>query len=378
MAKLQISRFLFVLLLLLGGAYYVRAKIEDRMVDFRLYADKTQRITAGRPADILILGESRTAGVTGDPEQAKKYGVYNLSMPAIQGVYASKHMLERYLEHNPAPKAILLGFDPVTYSGWRCPLAGGTHGAEPALNYHIHGAARLYSVLDLVADPLARRHPRAIWRILKAQLSLNLLYHPLLNEIRDDMFDAETGTTLYNKRGEWHWSQASDRKSERAFRVHPEAREHLMSILALARQHGFRVIAYAPPVFDRMYEARQRRGFYDDYLKFIAEVQDSHPDVFVAWNRIEVLGKASFVDGKHYSVHGSRLVAARSLAPLLHWLDASKSKAHPMAHAHGLPSGDSSELRAPAAALASPLRLDCETRHLSTSTSSGNVDCPES
>lgn len=378
MAKLQISRFIVVLTVLLAGAYYARAKIESRMVEFRLYADKTQRISAGRPADILIFGESRSVGITGDPKQAREHGIYNLSMPAIQGIYASKYLLERYLEHNPPPKTILLSFDPLTYSGWRCLFAGGTHGAEPALNYHIHGASRVYSLLDLVADPLARRHPQAIWRVLKAKLSLNLLYHPLLNKVRDDMYDAETGTALFKKDRDWGWSPARDRKSEREFRVHPEARQHLMGILALARQHGFRVVAYAPPIYDRMYQARQRRGFYDDYLAFITQMQTSYPDVFVAWKRVEVLGKASFVDGKHYSAHGSQLVAERSLGPLLDWLDAPYLGARSAAHSPAPTSGQWFGLGAPAPALVRPLRLDCDTRRQATSTSTQDLTCPAS
>ncbi len=378
MAKTQISRFIIILTVLLAGAYYARAKIESRMVEFRLYADKTQRISAGRPADILILGESRSVGITGNAKQAKEHGIYNLSMPAIQGVYASKYLLERYLEHNPAPKAVLLTFDPLTYSGWRCLLAGGTQGAEPALNYHIHSAARVFSVLDLLADPLARRHPRAIWRVFKAKLNLNLIYHPLLNKVRDDMYDADTGTALFKKDSDWDWSPARDRKSEREFRVHPEAREHLMSILALARQHGFRVVAYAPPIYDRMYQARQRRGFYDDYLAFVGQLQRTYPDVFVAWDRVEVLGKDSFVDGKHYSVRGSQLVAERSLGPVLDWLDVPDLRLRSAARSPGAALGEVRARAKPAPALTRPVRLDCDLPSEATSRSTRGLGCPAS
>ncbi|MCA9549306.1 MAG: DUF1574 family protein [Myxococcales bacterium] len=317
----SIIAFAACLALFLGLAYQVRDVGEARFLEFGVYRDKLARIDEGRPAQALLLGESRTIGITGRAEQAKAHGLYNLAMPAVQGIFPTYYVLERYLAHNPAPKVVILGVDPVVYSGWRSILAGGTDGADPALDYHYRYASRVYALTDLLTEPEFRARPKALWQLVKAKLHLNKSYYDFLNGHDRMSYDPEVGTALFDKAHGWTWQPKDEESAAAPFRLHPDLRRHMVALIELARANGIKVVAYHPPQYTAMYEARARSGFYEGYWAYMDELEAAYPQTFVAWRRLDTLGHDAFIDGRHYSEVGSLEVADRSLAPLLAWID---------------------------------------------------------
>jgi len=304
----------------LGVAYRVRDVGEARFLEFGVYRDKLTQIDEGRPARALLLGESRTIGITGRPEQAKAHGLYNLAMPAVQGIFPTYYVLKRYLAANPAPKVVILGVDPVVYSGWRSILAGGTDGAAPALDYHFRYASRVYSLDAILTEPEFQARPKALWRLLKAKLHLNKSYYDFLNGHDRMTYDPEVGTALFDKARGWEWRPQDAEDAEQPFRVHPDLRRHMVALIELAKANGIKVVAYNPPQYIEMYQARVKSGFYEGYWAYMDELEKAYPDTFIAWRRLDTLGHDAFIDGRHYSESGSLEVADESLAPLLAWM----------------------------------------------------------
>ncbi|MBD3170060.1 MAG: DUF1574 domain-containing protein [candidate division Zixibacteria bacterium] len=274
--------------------------LDKNQLSMHIELDKLERIKQAGDHDILIMGDSRAFAMNRDAEFASANSIYNLSLANPGGLYPYPYLLKRYLKYHKPPSAIILSFIPLMLTDeWD--IFAEDVDLTAATFYR---SARLYSISDMLTEPVFREHPMTVARMLLRYLSPNKIYEKLKFNSDINGYKPETGYFTVRETKEWNFDPDVYLLNT-PLEISDKAVLFMDYFLSIARDNDIPVVLYNMPIPESVYRIRSEDGFYSKYFQVIDEMAAKYPNTLTVYREIEYYPDNYFIDGSHLNEKGA-------------------------------------------------------------------------
>lgn len=298
--------------------YALRTISENRTLETRVYRDKLQKIEKGIDADVIILGDSRSLGISTDLDISQQPEVYNLSAPGMAGTYPMVYIYEKYLDSNTAPKVVVFSADLSHFKNERAVFKSEKNEVSYPTMYDLFYASRYYSLSDILSDHIFWADPVLAVKILYKKASLKGSYIHFKRAIPEGQFyDDEHGVGFFRKDRRWEWTDRNTEEGSKQFAVSPSGDKDFTRLLESAKATDTKVLVWLPPLPSKFMEVRDKADVYTEYEAYLSELQRLYPGTLRVSTEPISVPDDWLIDWQHYNRWAGERVSKEFLGPVI-------------------------------------------------------------